>query len=214
MTSINEPPDDPITVFDRNTSRSFQRDLTRALLAECPEAHALCREHFDAPECHDVKSHVRRALVEQAVRGVAARHGYDALAMINASRSHYHTLIRAGRVILTISHVATPQTVVSSAEFRKTYARDTEQFLLFEENGLADLDSPLYALLIYGVLPENPLRPYFVQIVFPAPQGITYLRRIDLYRRFPDLLPGEAGSKPDDPKDGPGIRLRDDILPA
>ena len=99
----------------------------------------------------------------------------------------YHTKITAGKVVLTASVVASPQSLVRQAEFRKPYAQSS-QYELFGSNKSEPKEGALlYAILLHGADELEPKRPGFMTVAFPNSSCTRYVHAIDLFRRFADI---------------------------
>lgn len=186
MAAVNVP-HAPIPMFDECAPVEFQRDTLRCLLQDYKAAYDGCRQDFDAPEAHDLRGHVRRAMFDRDWRTLARRYGAHATAETNAGNNCYHTRIVMGRAILTSSMVDAPTTLPRQASFRETYAR-TRQLTLFGTDAPPPIDAPLYAILVHGPGPDDPSRPAFAFIGFPSPDCNEWVDKIDLFGRFHELL--------------------------
>ena len=71
----------------------------------------------------DLFPHIRRARIESCLFGLESEFpSISVQSLLNSTKSHYHTRIRSGNVILTASSVLTPRGLVREAEFRNHYA--------------------------------------------------------------------------------------------
>jgi hypothetical protein len=200
--------------FDDQVPQAVQRDLlVRCILPAYSQALDECNERFLREETHDLLPHMRRAKIEQLLRGLARQHdGLTADAELNTTRNAYHTRVTCGRVTFTASTVETADTIVRQAQFRDTLARTYQ--LHFDFAGFRDQPPPpeqhdlLYALLIH--YPDGPFSrfPSFVQVAFPSPDCLSYIDRIDLLARFRDLPELRPTGAPEPPAGEPEIRIR------
>lgn len=176
----------PEIVFRKYVPGEFCLAAVKCVNESYEAAFAKCSEWPD-PEAHDLRPHERRAFVETGLRDVAGRYGAVASAQPNCIGNCNHTEIRFGPVILTASFVETPNTVVRSAEFRKTFAR-SNQLYLFESPAPPSFDDPLYCILLHGVS-DDPRKPHFIQIRFPTPDCEGYVpgSMINLLREFENM---------------------------
>jgi hypothetical protein len=95
-----------------------------------------------------------------------------------------------GRVVLTQSSVQHPQSIMRSAEFRKSLAANPQLSLDFgEANVVEDASSSfLYAILLHGKDTKERSRPAFAHLVVPSPDCSAYVTRIDLFKAFPSVV--------------------------
>jgi hypothetical protein len=182
----------PKDIFRDCICDEFCRELTRIVVRDYQRADAFCEEHFAQQEAHDTRPHIRRALIEQDVRNTARRFPHmAACAQPNSVNNCYHTEIRAGRVVLTISAVDNPEAIVREARFRLTYASEYQSAMPFmqQDNVEPMTERSVYAIVIHGPNPRERRLPGFVQIVFPVPDCTAYVAgRIDLLAEYPDVL--------------------------
>jgi hypothetical protein len=178
----------PAALFEDTVPLPFLQDTLRMLFAAYRVASDECRE-LPWEVTHDFRGHVRRKEIEKNWPGVATKYQSDGVYVsyqLNRRKTAYFTQVSCGRVILTESYVATPETIVRRADFRKTFARSNQPTLFGDDHPPLPAD-PLYALLIHGE--DNKARhPYFADIVFPDPTVSTYLARIGLFSVFHSLI--------------------------
>jgi hypothetical protein len=186
-----------------NVTRDFLCDILRCIGHAWQIADQRTREEFEEPERHDLFPHQRRAIVEQQLRGVAKRHGFNGSPQKNIRKTSNFSRITCNRVVITASAVQQPSDIVRYAEFRLGFAR-SNQACLFGDHEPILPNAPLYALVLHGPgamdigedgkPTETTARPGFVDIVFPAPVAgsknrIEYVGdRINLLAEFPDAL--------------------------
>lgn len=205
---VSDDPRQPAEVFDRHVPGDFVHSTLDVIAKAYREAFERCDRAFEKPECHDLFPHQRRATIERNMRQLAYQSaGVEAIVAKNSRRTSYHTRIQCGRVVLTQSFVETPETIVRSAEFRKTYGRDQNLWLDYDWDDAAIPlpDQPLYAILIHG---PSDVRRYllgFAHIVFPSRSNEAYVGRIDLALRYPEVF--EFSTVPVE-------RVEDDVLPT
>ncbi|GIK17522.1 MAG: hypothetical protein BroJett003_24860 [Planctomycetota bacterium] len=203
LDSSSHLPHDPVSLFCEQVSESFLEDVVRCFVTTWRDADQKAREWFPEPERHDLQPHLRRAMLECELRGVATRHGLSASSTKNSKGTASFTQVVSGRVIITASAVPEPNDIVRHAEFRFTFAR-SNQLSLFGEPAPAIPDSPLYALILHGPgatetdesgkVVRSTAKPGFVDVVFPAPiagtpDKIEYVGgRLRLLERYANVL--------------------------
>jgi len=205
----------PKDIFREYVPDEFCRELTRIIIRDYQRADTLCDEQFAAQEAHDARPHVRRAYIEQDVRNAARRFTEMAASVPpNVTNNSYHTEIRAGRVVLTVSAVDNPETIVREARFRLGYAGEWQSAMPFmEQDDVQPMsERSVYAIAIHGPNPHDRKLPGFIHIAFPVPDCSTYLAgRIDLLSEYPDILGEFGGPEIIVP---PTIYLRDGAVPS
>jgi hypothetical protein len=186
MAAIDQALPMPSEVFDA----CFPKEAQRVAVSVVVDAYATARQECDAmfqpPERSDAMAIVRRAFIEQDLRAAMIREKLAAAAVQN-SKGNSHTRVTIGRVVLTQSCVHSPNEMVREAEFRSTYSA-TPQLHLLDENRTGEDEAAVYAILIHGPHPEFSDQPGFVHIVFPSPDLEYYQDRIDILRRFPEVV--------------------------
>lgn len=205
----------PMDIFRECIPQDFCHELTRLIVHDYQKAYILCEGQFAPQEAHDARPHVRRAYIEQDVRNAAQRFTEIASSVPpNSANNCYHTEIRAGRVVLTISAVDKPETIIREARFRFAYANEWQSAMPFMEQDDFEPASErsVYAVAIHGPNPQDGKLPGFIHVVFPTPDCSAYLAgRIDLLREHPDILGEFGGPEVIVP---PTIYLREGALPS
>jgi|CXWL01.1.fsa_nt_gi hypothetical protein len=183
-------------------------DTVRCLTRSYSDSARYCRDNFPAEEAHDLYAHHRRAMFERNWRGRLARYpGLKISTRTNASRTCYHTEVRAGRVLMTVSAVEAPFEVVRPAVFRQTLALDSQLNIFTEPEAVAD-DAPLYAIVLHGPLGGGLHRtPAFIHVGFPETTCSKYVDRFNLLDCFP-VLQAEMAAKPVAPVERAQPRIR------
>jgi hypothetical protein len=189
-------PEKPQQMFDSYVPMAFQSDVIRMIVGAVDRAEKDCHSRFDEAEYHDMIGHWTRAEVESGLRKIAKKHKLDGQHEKNKRRTSNFSRVVSGPVVLTISQVNSPSELVRYAEFRRSYARDSQQVLFGPQKAPAP-NAPLYALILFvrgEVIKNQPVRPISIRIVFPAPvdgveKGIKYVGgAIDLMNRFPQVM--------------------------
>lgn len=162
-------------------------DTARCLIGSYAEAFRYCRDSFPGPEAHDLYPIIRRAMFERNWRARLSRYDVGLTSESNAIGNCFHTELRAGRVVLTVSAVEAPGEIVREAVFRTGLARGS-QLDLFLEPEPPPADAVLYAILLHGPLGGGLLpSPGFIQVGFPASDCNQYVDRFNLLDHFPVL---------------------------
>jgi hypothetical protein len=183
----------PVELFEQCVPLPFIQDSVRLLFETYRQAYEECRPR-PWQVAHDLRGHVRRALIEERWPLVAERHQADGIRVAyhpNRKRTSFFTQVTCGRIVLTQSFVEKPETIVRRAEFRNTRAR-SNQLELFSDNPPPLPDAPLSTLLIHGEA-RGGRHPYFADIVFPAPDCKSYLARIELFQLCHALVESPVG---------------------
>ena len=114
---------------------------------------------------------------------------------LNKTRTNYHTLIRVGNVVMTVSAVLTPWGIVREADFRNAYAGPQMRlFNLDNESNLSvaqfveepSSDDLLYGIILYCAADNNPFEIGSVRVGFPNTDCTKYVDKMDLMRLFPE----------------------------
>ena len=158
----------------------FLHDFVRLVFAAYRQADDECRS-LAREVAHDYRGHRRRALIEQGIPGIAARHadqGVSAVYRPNHCNTSYFAQVTSDRVLFTQSCVETPEAVVRRAEFRKTLARSCQPRLFDADE--PPPDSPIYAIAIHGE-DHRQRDPYFIDIVVPGMDCDHYVLRVQLF---------------------------------
>jgi len=182
-------PSDLKGVFLQDVPESVAVDAARCVIGSYESAFRYCRDNFPGPEAHDLYPILRRSMLERNLRARLSRYHETTTSTpeLNAIGNCYHTELRSGRVILTISAVQSHGEVVRDAVFRKTLAQNP-QGELFRKRELPPEDACLYVILLHGPLGGGMLRsPGFIRIAFPDQDCETYVDSFNLLDVFPIL---------------------------
>jgi len=168
-------------VFDGCVPRQVQEALIRCLFGAYKTTFEECAR-FPEEEARDLRPFYRWVQLRTDLRGIAQR-----FRGVGATAERYHTLLAAGRVILTASAVEGPGDLVRPALYRQTYASSSQLDLFIKDTPPPD-DAQLYAILLHGPDPTEPRQPLFAQIAFPDKACQSYVHEIDLFSRFSALV--------------------------
>lgn len=118
---------------------------------------------FEDPERHNILPHFRRAVCEAKFRKFSEKHGLNATVETTEREEshqragHDFTLIKAGRIRLTLSKTDHPSALPATAVFRKQHCRANDMLIqqnLFQLRPLSDQESD--AELIYAIVTHGP----------------------------------------------------------
>jgi hypothetical protein len=196
-------------VFLQDVPEPVILDAARCVLGSYDEAFRYCRGNYPGPEAHDLYPIVRRAMLERNLRARLSRYRETTSSTpeLNAIGNCYHTELRSGRIILTVSAVETPGVVVRDAEFRKTLSQNP-QAEMFNQPEPPPEDACLYAILLHGPLGGGMLSsPGFIQVAFPDQYCESYVDRFNLLEEFP-VLRAEIDKLPRVAVERKALRLR------
>lgn len=178
-----------IAVFEEQAPDGLDRALAAIVRRAYPEARAFCEQLAAPEEDRDLRGHVKRAIIEGALRTIPVRFlGVIERPVGNATDSQNHRELSFGDFTMTISHTQHALARLPDARFRDTLARPQAGF--FPELDIVGppRDGNLYSVLVHGSPRPSDLAPTFLHIVFPLPGGLHGLG-IDLYARYPALRP-------------------------
>ncbi len=154
-----------------------------------------CRARYAYTEAENARPYIARANLEGLLRDVAERHGLS-FTVSKASNWH-HTEIRSGRLVLTQNSVANPCGLLDVSDYRLLLAQDNDQGVLFEENAAEhEVSSSFLVLLLhsqYRSLDREEYEQYgylagSAYLAVPASSLKGYLRRVNLFERFPHVV--------------------------
>jgi hypothetical protein len=181
--------------FDARVSSDFLQEIGRRVVRAYVSSAELSESRWSYEECHDVRGDVRRADIESSLGSLKGMFAEVRVGKRkNVADNCWHTEIFLPEVILTVSKVATPDTLIPDAAFRATIARTCQMnmFLKADDQPIP-ADGSLYSVLIHGPNRHSPNEPAFMHIVWPSQDGSEYLGRINLLSRFPTLVSDEIG---------------------
>lgn len=177
------------SIFEETFPEGWCIDTLKTL----DKAFIKAREHCSPPlfgptEAHDLRSHYCRAIFETEWRKLSNKYGgVKAESRLNTVRNYSHTWVKAGRIILTASAVASPRNKPRRADFRDVY-NDNGQLNLFDQGQITNhlTDKDIYAILLYG--PPQAVAPAFVKVAFPSRHWRSYVECIDLLARYSGVI--------------------------
>lgn len=178
---------------------AFVNELQRLLPKIYQESFASCFHEaaWDEPEARDLVGHVRRAIVEAQVRRLAKKAGIIATPLKNRRKTASHTLVRAGRIVFTVSAISREARMARAAHFRKQHAAVNH---IFTQPTLAGLDieppelfeaGEIYAILFHGPSAGNPKELGFACFGFPDSES----RRADIRFSLIEVSRAQTGTE-------------------
>jgi hypothetical protein len=175
------------TLFDAAIPDALLREVGRLVLAAYPQAEDTCESLAAFEEIHDLRAHLRRAILETSLASLQGRFGgVTVVTPTNTTRNAYHREIVRNGIVMTISMVRAESSPLPDARFRETLAR-SGQMAAFDDEPEPSAEDPLWAAVIHGPSPLTYRAPGFLKVVFPLPDG-SHSGGIDILARFPDLL--------------------------
>lgn len=174
-------------LFFNDVSETVILDTARCIIGSYSEAYRYCIDNFPGPEAHDLYPIARRAMFERNWRARLSRYDVGVTAEPNAIANCFHTELRSGRVVVTVSAVAAPGEVVREAVFRNGLAQDSQLDLFLAPVPPPD-DAKLYAIILHGPLGGGLLlSPSFINVAFPGSDCDFYVDRFNLLDYYPVL---------------------------
>ena len=183
--------------FDSVISNDIQQDIVRHVFKGYVEADKLVkRQEYQPGPAKNCYPYVRWVEIDNNCLALNKKYpGLQTSSEQNIVRNSFHTLISLGNVRITVSAVGTPSSLPRTALFRNNLASCQYRFDISADQGrfeLRDLksvnDMIVYAFVIHGPMLDNPRFPGFVHAAFPDENCTRYLDRINLLKRFPDLV--------------------------
>lgn len=203
------------TEIQRHFRRSFPPDVlhgfARCVWAAYADAHKICSDHLLRDQAHDVRGHLRRAVIERNWKNYARRIPDARVHQeSNAIGSSRHVVVELGGVALTQSLAEGPNDIIQKARFRDTYA-EASQIDLFAVPGHSKRrpDAKLYAMFLHGAS-DNPAQPRFMSVVFPTRDcdAYVYEATINVLGEFSDLAQSIRADRIEDIGDELMLELR------
>lgn len=182
-----------VDVFRAACPDGFLRDIAGGLAS----VYALVDDHVRSilrynEEISNTMPWVRRGLVEQMLRDVAA--GYPSQITVKMERGGlwFRAELSMGRVTLTQYAAFDPELSLRPAIYRTELAKKNRQMSLFPDFQEIDIpeDSDLYAVLLHGRRPDTFGRVGSAVIKFPMPnvsEGF-FDEEIDLFEEYPEAF--------------------------
>lgn len=176
-------------------SLGFLEEMARSVPALYAEAIA---EVSASPILEDAEAsyllpHMRRAYFEANFRKVARKNALVAMVKPTRNDTATYSMIKAGNVIFTASHVSSPGAHVRNAAFRSERALlndllDQVDFIGFDtpKEDRVD-DGAIYCIVLYGEISGSNIP--FMQFAFPEPETAGY---VDIYT-FDEVLVAARG---------------------
>jgi hypothetical protein len=170
---------------------AFQPEVLKGFMLGVATAYRTAPEHckrqYEEPDRHDMIGCVRRARIQEAIRGVAERYQLAYKDEPNTNGSHYFLSVLSGEIRLVCNLVATRRTMVRPAKIRKLWARYnfSAQTQLFSDGDGVPEGWRHLAVLVHSPMGRHRDEAGFVDIVVPNRTFSEYLVRFDLFKLFP-----------------------------
>jgi hypothetical protein len=191
----------------------FQGELRELLLGEVPlrfwesmakGAPVLYKEAYSRayketawgePEAKYMLPHHRRSFFEYLFRTSALTAGLIAVSEPNFAGNCEYTLVRAGRLVFTASHVDGENEVVRPSLFRKqnaivnrilsnpTLKAENSDEVIFNPPKLYEADE-ISAIITHGAISNDPSTFGFVRVVFPSADSTKYVANFDMFEIY------------------------------
>lgn len=151
---------------------------------------------YDKPEGDYIFGHNRRVGMEAMIRREANRAGLPATTEYT-ELGHPYTLVRAGRFLLTESHVRGKGDIPPAAFFREQHAavnslllRPRLPFAEFDPLKLYKLSEAtgIYGIIIHGSASEDAKVPAFIEIVFPSKDCKSIADHVEMFGLRQEML--------------------------
>lgn len=199
--------------FRQDFPRRLGEDTLRVLFNGYPHAAKSVSQQYLEPEAHDLRAVMRRGVIEQDWRSIAGRvPGVVATAEPTDGGRSYYTRVRAKRIVLTQSSVASPGAIPRRAEFRVDHSRRAQGDFFVSGDHDRD-DELLYGIVLHGETPRERSSLGFAYVAFPDAGCETWLHKIDLFEEYGDFIRRLRGEpEPDAPRSP--LRLRDQPVKA
>ncbi len=181
--------------FNRLVINDTQRDILRSCFEGYKNTSSLIKaQDFQYGPQKNLYSYARIASIDNCL--LALNNKYDGLmanSVLNNAHNYYYTLITIKNVKMTVSAVNFPGSQPRESLFRNELASCQVKFDVYDGKfELCDLknisESSVYAMIIHSPALDNPKQPTSVQIVFPNETCTGYLDRIDLFKKYPELV--------------------------
>lgn len=169
--------------FRQHVPIDLMRNIARAVVDTGKAAYLEAKKFQDAGLFLDADVANRRLLMEHALRTLILPPGFKCETHRTPSGSYAQ--IRSEQIVLTAVTRDEDVTRVEPYRYRETLARGCQRSL-FDDLGIFDPKSMLYALLVYGGV-HGRMMPSLAKITFPLPDG-SLPCSINLLSEFPELF--------------------------
>ncbi len=192
-------------IVDESLPLEFQRGLLELIHFSYEETELRLASEFDSPQVHDLRGHYRRAAIEKRLLEWCGNfERMQASLELNSTQNSYHVLVETLRLVLTVSAVETPNTMVRTALFRQTYSY---QMGLWDDGKIPNKNDRLYGIVLHGPAEKDLGRIGFVVLAFPNSTCTRYIERIDLRQRFYSLDQDILAAQQEIISEEPAIKL-------
>jgi len=198
-------PTDIDRIVDESLPPDFQRGLLELIYSSYEATELRLASEFDSPQVHDLRGHYRRAAIEKSLLELCSRfQQIQASSELNSTQNSYHVLVETPGLVLTVSAVETPHTMVRTALFRQTYSY---QMGFWDDGKIPNTTDRLYGIVLHGPADNDHNRVGFVVLAFPNSTCSQYIERIDLRQRFYDLDRDLLAAREEIISEEPAIKL-------
>ena len=177
--------------------QAFPDHVLKAILLGIVDGYRVtptaCKKAMDLPDRHDVFGHIRRGKINEQLRGVGDRHQIQCRDEFNSAGSACFLSMMSGEFRLAAHLVGRRRTRIRPARIREEWAAYNHDGRWGQFDFAATTASPLpaggsfVAFLIHGPRGRHRDQPAFVEIVVPDNHLNTYIYRLDLFKRFPQV---------------------------
>lgn len=198
---------DPKAAFESIVPDDVQLQMYRRVLAAYEDTRDdMVNGGYGDLTIRDMFPQVLKGKIDTNFASLPLEHlGGNARITINRANTASHSLISLPGVLITVSAVASPKTLVRRAEFRNAYAQlqsafeyDPSTNSLRLPEGIPVSDSTIYGIVIHGPTGNRQFNG-FTDIVFVGSNGKYLESRINLRDKFEqvDSLSDGTESVPD-----------------
>jgi hypothetical protein len=182
--------------FNERISSSIQQDFVRYIFQGYIQADKLIKNQELQPgPSKNLYPYVRWANIDNNILSLNKYEGLETSSNQNIVHNSYHTLVKCENIRITISAVNNPSSLPRTAIFRNKLASLQYQFVISKDKinfELKDIESIknsiVYAFIVHGPDDNNPKYPGFIYVAFPNEKCTKYLDKINLIKKFPDLV--------------------------
>lgn len=164
-------------------SKEFFEGLEYATEQSYLIAHAEVSNNtlLDKENASVLLGHLRRAIFETKFKELALDMTYQATTERTLQKFPY-TLVKSGKLLLTLSHVNDQISNLSPAKFRKQHSglNLLLQQTYFGFLGKSFEPDSVYGIILHGNARTNPKKPVFLKLAFPSADGKQWLEEFPI----------------------------------
>lgn len=207
-----------LDLFFSYFGKSVLYDALSAVVSTYPQTARQIRTLWSGSEGIDVRPHIQRANVIQALRGVGEKHrssGIEPVELFNANRTSRNLMLRGGgKGSLTPHYIPAKDAHVRNAVYRRILCSPNILDLFKLER--VPVQTALHAYLVHGCdgIPASQRvereAPDFVYVRFPiVGEGVYAAESLDLIELFPGVIGRNQSSNVDHV-----VNIEDEALPT